>query len=652
MIRKVTHMNLKKLYKGFVFILIIILGVLAISTPSQAGVVEAKVTSIRGNLVELNLGSEKGIRLGDSGRIYYKITIGEKERQIFIAKFKISYLSEKSSMAQIEEQTGEIKVGFLAEITVRSGDLEVKSEPSGAKVYLDGKEVGESPIVLSDISSGRHLIRVAKEGYESYEVLEVVGVDRKEVMVNLKKVVREGGLVVQTEPSGAAVSINGRSVGRSPYEGKGLSPGIYRIRVTKEGFENWEKSELVEPGRKVEVLAQLKAKEGDLEVRSEPPGGKVYLDGKYMGETPLYLPRIGLGRYSVLIVKEGYVPYEERVEIKGADRKTVRASLKSKAGELGISLKTSGASLHIDGKSTEVGPSNYVEKELSPGTYKIRVAKEGYETWEGDIAVKAGERVEVSIELRMKGGELLVRTEPSGALIYLGGKSVGTGSYEGKELSAGPYKIRVTKEGYEAWEGDVVIEGGKKAEVLAKLKEIDWAQRSCEAPVWNLGDSWTYKDAAGKFWSNQVFEIKEGLYILRIEGDRDLYAYDMKTMNCNFLIPRSGNKVKNTGAFKNIFDFPLIVGKRWRYSTESGGTSIVNEFKTEGVEEVRTPAGTFQSYKIYYQQTEMSRMARGWVRLWYAPAVKWWVKREVEKSPYWARVYGLQNAELIYYRLK
>jgi hypothetical protein len=88
------------------------------------------------------------------------------------------------------------------------------------------------------------------------------------------------------------------------------------------------------------------------------------------------------------------------------------------------------------------------------------------------------------------------------------------------------------------------------------------------------------------------------------------------------------------------------------YSTESGGTNIVNELRIEGVEEVKTPAGTFKAYRIYYQQTEMSRMTRGWVRFWYAPAVKWWVKREVEKSSYWARAYGLQSAELYYYTLK
>ncbi len=234
------------------------------------------------------------------------------------------------------------------------------------------------------------------------------------------------------------------------------------------------------------------------------------------------------------------------------------------------------------------------------------------------------------MELKTKEGELLIRTEPSGALIYLEGKSVGMDSYERKGLSPGTYKIRVVKEGYEAWEGEATVEPGKKREVFSKLKEIDWSKRSCDAPVWNLGDSWTYRDGAGKFWSNQIFEIREDLFLVRIEGDRDLYAYDRKTMNCNYLIDRNGRKVRNLQAFKNIFNFPLVIGKKWRYSTESGGTNIVNELSVEGVEEVNTPAGTFLAYKIYYKQTEMFRMNSGWVRYWYAPAVKWWIKREVE----------------------
>jgi hypothetical protein len=645
-----------KTYKSLVLLSITLVGVLLISPLTTAGgVVEGKVTSLHGDLAELNIGSEKGIRLGDSGKIFYKITVGGKERQIYVAKFKISHLSEKSSMAQIEDRTGEVRVDYLVEVTVKGGELEVRSEPLGAKVYLDGKEFGESPLLLSDVSSGRHLIRVVKEGYEAYEILENIGGDRKKVMAHLKKVVTEGELIIRTEPSGATVTLNGRSVGKSPYEGKNLSPGLYRIRITKEGCENWEKAEIVDAGKRVEVLAQLtqlKPKEGDLEVRSEPGGGKVYLDGKYMGETPLLVPRIRPGRYSILLLKEGYHPFEERVEVKGADRKRVLANLKRRTGEIAVSLKTPKANLYIDGKPVEIGLGNTLEKEFPSGCYRIKVTKEGYESWEGDLVVTAGQRAEVSVELKMKKGELFIQAEPSGASIYLEGKSIGMGSYEGKELSPGPYKIRVVKEGYVSWEGEATVEPGKKAEVFSKLKEIDWSQRSCEAPVWNLGDSWTFRDAAGRFWSHQVFEIKEDLFILRMEGDRDLYAYEKKTLNCNYYIARGSRKVKDTDPLKNIFDFPLFVGKKWKYTTESRVASNVNEFRVEGVEEVETPAGRYSAYKIYFRQTETTRNTSGWIRYWYSPVVKWWVKREVEESAYWGSAYGLQNAELHYFRLR
>jgi len=77
---RMSHMKLERLWEGLVLLFIPILGILVISSGSWAGVVEGKVTSAEGNMVELNIGSEKGIKSGDSGRIYYRITVGEKEK--------------------------------------------------------------------------------------------------------------------------------------------------------------------------------------------------------------------------------------------------------------------------------------------------------------------------------------------------------------------------------------------------------------------------------------------------------------------------------------------------------------------------------------------------------------------------------------------
>ena len=81
------HIKLKKLVRGFIFLLISILFVLMASSNSEAGAVVGEVTSIHGDMIELNIGSEKGVKAGDTGKIYYKVMIGEKEKTIFIGKF-------------------------------------------------------------------------------------------------------------------------------------------------------------------------------------------------------------------------------------------------------------------------------------------------------------------------------------------------------------------------------------------------------------------------------------------------------------------------------------------------------------------------------------------------------------------------------------
>jgi len=69
--------KVKKSNKRSVF-LFLLLSLLSITSFSQAEVLTGKVTSIHGDVVELNLGSEKGIRSGDSGRVYYTIKVGER----------------------------------------------------------------------------------------------------------------------------------------------------------------------------------------------------------------------------------------------------------------------------------------------------------------------------------------------------------------------------------------------------------------------------------------------------------------------------------------------------------------------------------------------------------------------------------------------
>jgi PEGA domain len=57
--------------------------------------------------------------------------------------------------------------GFMVEtLRPRYGQLHVRTSPPGATIFVDGQQLGTSPIILSELPSGRHQVRAAMPGYQ------------------------------------------------------------------------------------------------------------------------------------------------------------------------------------------------------------------------------------------------------------------------------------------------------------------------------------------------------------------------------------------------------------------------------------------------------------------------------------------------------
>jgi hypothetical protein len=79
-----------------------------------------KVTSINGDSLELNLGAQEGIKVGDTGKVFYNWTnIDGNVKTIYVVTFKVIKTTEKSCTAQIEKKASEVQVGYLVEINQR-----------------------------------------------------------------------------------------------------------------------------------------------------------------------------------------------------------------------------------------------------------------------------------------------------------------------------------------------------------------------------------------------------------------------------------------------------------------------------------------------------------------------------------------------------
>ncbi len=93
----------------------------------------------------------------------------------------------------------------------------------------------------------------------------------------------------------------------------------------------------------------------------------------------------------------------------------------AKTGTVQFSFQPEGGLLRIDGKPTAAAPS----RRLPPGTHLLAYGKPGYDTQEISATVAAGSAVAADFKLARTSSTLTVYVHPSGAEVFLDGRSLG-----------------------------------------------------------------------------------------------------------------------------------------------------------------------------------------------------------------------------------
>ncbi len=122
-----------------------------------------------------------------------------------------------------------IVVGAAAGYYVRSNavpplTLTISSRPSGASLELNGRPLDSvTPTRLGDVEAGTYEVRAFLEGYESETRTVAVTTGPVEVVLGLTPQRRD--LILDSQPSGLEVSVDGVSRGRTPTRLAGLPLG-------------------------------------------------------------------------------------------------------------------------------------------------------------------------------------------------------------------------------------------------------------------------------------------------------------------------------------------------------------------------------------------------------------------------------------------
>lgn len=209
------------------------------------------------------------------------------------------------------------------------GVIEIKSDPQGAKIYLDAEYKGITPLKVS-ASTGRHRLVLLLEGFETISK----GVDvKKDQTTKLEEILIEktGNIEIISEPDRAVVFVDGKKVGPAPITKSGLRIGPHKVRVERKDYKAFEKSVVVEYQATTKVEAKLVPLPGILLVITNPEGADVYIDGKKQkGKTPLSDIKLPPGVYKIRVKKDGYLEDKQEVKIQPNSSEMVEFTLGTK----------------------------------------------------------------------------------------------------------------------------------------------------------------------------------------------------------------------------------------------------------------------------------------------------------------------------------
>ncbi len=158
------------------------------------------------------------------------------------------------------------------------GRVLVRSMPSGARVVVDGKDRGQTPVAIEDLAAGEHRVRVVRDGFTAAERRVVVTSSRPSqilsvplarepvaarktaaapVRADARPAAEAGTLVVESRPTGATVLVDGRRAGATPLSLGDVRAGTHTIQLERDGYRTWSASVVVAGGEQNRVTASL-----------------------------------------------------------------------------------------------------------------------------------------------------------------------------------------------------------------------------------------------------------------------------------------------------------------------------------------------------------------------------------------------------------
>ena len=208
---------------------------------------------------------------------------------------------------------------------------------------------------------------------------------------------------------------------------------------------------------------------GTLRLQTTPRGAEAYVDGEFVGYTPLDFGTRP-GNHDVRFELGGYDAYATTVNLRGDQTLTVSANLQQqvRAGTASFSSSPSGADVYVNGNYVGTTPTGSIRFE--EGSYQARFELPGYQSTVTTFQVTPGRDRSVDVSMRSMQSTVVVQANVGGAWVFIDGSQVGTipngtGRLQVSNVQPGTHELVVIAPGFATYVTTFNAQGGGTVEL-------------------------------------------------------------------------------------------------------------------------------------------------------------------------------------------
>ncbi|MCB1671411.1 MAG: PEGA domain-containing protein [Gammaproteobacteria bacterium] len=300
---------------------------------------------------------------------------------------------------------------------------------SGARVRIDGVDIGETPLIDTEVEAGEHELEVTRSRYLSHS--ERITVSGRSLRERYEVALEPAWAMVSfsSDPPGADILVDGESIGMTPMNAE-LLEGERDVTLKLPGHKAWQDRLTISAGQDISVpRVSLVPADGLVFIRSNPSDASVTIDGEFRGQTPLEVALAPGEQHRITLFKAGYRESSRAITTRSDQESEITLALEPVLTRVQIAAIPEDSELYINGEFR--GAANQTV-ELMAASQQIEIRREGYVPYSTEFVSRPG--LDQAIRVTLKSLEQQRREQIRPQISTVGGETL-------KLFNPGPFTM-------------------------------------------------------------------------------------------------------------------------------------------------------------------------------------------------------------------